>query len=198
MEGPSPLSPAAEAEAAEIDALIAASRLELRRRALTLDSTAAFQVGRSNVVEGLARAIRLHFTRHALVMVGIRGRAAGTPVDEIVTQLEEATGGVFVSREPSKVVLYRGWEDGHPAPWEGPRVMQVTPQMVAAMQSEAGSDLGMHAVEGADGVEGTGSDGEVEEEGESWTDQFDQYGTEVTKGDVGLLYDQQHSEIRDS
>ncbi|CAI5964290.1 unnamed protein product [Closterium sp. NIES-65] len=251
-DGPSPLSPAVEAEAAEIDALIAASvqpqlqqqqdeeerqrqqrereavretwrvgreevreralvgplfrapplsrsqRLELRRRALTLDSTAAFQVGRSNVVEGLARAIRLHFTRHALVKVGIRGRAAGTPAQEIVKQLEEATGGVFVSQEPSKVVLYRGWEDGQPAPWEGPRVMQVTPQMVAAMQSEAGSDLGMQALEGVDGAEGTGSDGEVEEEGESWTDQFDQDGTEVSKGDVGLLNGHQHSEIRDS
>ncbi|CAI7862055.1 unnamed protein product [Closterium sp. NIES-54] len=199
--------------------------------------------GRSNVVEGLARAIRLHFTRHALVKVGIRGRAAGTPAQEIVKQLEvrggakgmpgcavvspwvcaaahlgliglsvtltgvlcavwrvqEATGGVFVSQEPSKVVLYRGWEDGQPAPWEGPRVMQVTPQLVAAMQSEAGTDLGMHAVEGRAGMEGTGSEGEVEEEeGESWTDQFDQYGTEVIKEDVELLHGQQRSEIRDS
>ncbi|CAI5514584.1 unnamed protein product [Closterium sp. Naga37s-1] len=123
---------------------------------------AGMATGRSNVVEGLARAIRLHFTRHALVKVGIRGRAAGTPAQEIVKQLEvshgaggmagcalaasrvcavaclclirasvaltgvacavwraqEATGGVFVSQEPSKVVLYRGWEDGQPAPWE--------------------------------------------------------------------------------
>ena len=46
------------------------------------------RAGRSNVVAGLARAIRLQFTRHALVKVGTRGRAAGTPVETIIEQLE--------------------------------------------------------------------------------------------------------------
>lgn len=44
--------------------------------------------GGSNVVAGLARAIRIHFQKHAVVKVGVKGRAKGTPVEEIIRQLE--------------------------------------------------------------------------------------------------------------
>lgn len=40
------------------------------------------------MVSGLARALRIHFTRHPLAKVGTSQRAPGTPVELIVQQLE--------------------------------------------------------------------------------------------------------------
>ena len=44
--------------------------------------------GKSNVIAGLASAMRHYFQRHPLVKVGVKGRAEGTPVAEIVQQIE--------------------------------------------------------------------------------------------------------------
>jgi hypothetical protein len=44
--------------------------------------------GKSNVVAGLAKSIRLYLQKHAFVKVSVKGRAKGTPVAEIVQQLE--------------------------------------------------------------------------------------------------------------
>jgi hypothetical protein len=41
--------------------------------------------------------------------VNIKNRADGTPIQQLISELEEATGSVLVSREPNKVILYRGW-----------------------------------------------------------------------------------------
>ncbi|GKA07285.1 CRM-domain containing factor CFM2, chloroplastic isoform X1 [Tanacetum coccineum] len=65
--------------------------------------------GRSNIVSGVAKTIKTHFQKHPLAIVNIKGRARGTSVQEMVSKLEEATGAILVSQEPSKVILYRGW-----------------------------------------------------------------------------------------
>lgn len=71
-----------------------------------------FHSGKNNVVHGLVKSIRSYFEKHALVIVGVKGRSRGTPIAEIVFQLKEATGAVLVSQEPTKIILYRGWPEG--------------------------------------------------------------------------------------
>lgn len=96
-------------------------RLILREEALKMGRRATFQIGeeeestrvnlleqssdfqsssllsgRSNVVSGLARAVRMAFLQQHLVKVGIRGRAPGTPVEDIIEELEVCpTFGLF-------------------------------------------------------------------------------------------------------
>ena len=40
------------------------------------------------MVAGLAKSIRLYFKKHPFAIVGVKGRAKGTPVVEIIQQLE--------------------------------------------------------------------------------------------------------------
>ncbi|TYK17752.1 CRM-domain containing factor CFM2 [Cucumis melo var. makuwa] len=86
-------------------------RLLLRRQALKMKKRPVLAVGKSNVITGVAKAIKEHFKKHSLAIVNVKGRAKGTSVQEIVFKLEQATGAVLVSQEPSKVILYRGWEE---------------------------------------------------------------------------------------
>ncbi|OIT05910.1 PREDICTED: CRM-domain containing factor CFM2, chloroplastic [Nicotiana attenuata] len=84
-------------------------RLLLRKQALKMKQQPVLAVGRSNIVTGVAKAIKAHFKKYPLAIVNVKGRAKGTSVREVVFKLEQATGAVLVSQEPSKVILYRGW-----------------------------------------------------------------------------------------
>ncbi|KMT02848.1 hypothetical protein BVRB_8g194280 [Beta vulgaris subsp. vulgaris] len=123
-------------------------RLLLRKQALTMKRRPVLAVGRSNVVSGVAKAIKDHFQKYPLAIVNVKGRAKGTSVQEVVHILEEETGGVLVSQEPSKIILYRGWGAGVenrrarnkevndkgaslPSP-------SVSPELLAAMRLECG------------------------------------------------------------
>jgi hypothetical protein len=44
--------------------------------------------GAKNVDEALGKSIRLFFQNHAIVKLGVKGRAKGTSVADIVQQLE--------------------------------------------------------------------------------------------------------------
>ncbi|KAJ1381076.1 YhbY-like superfamily [Sesbania bispinosa] len=87
-------------------------RLLLRKQALKMKKKPVLAIGKSNIVSGVAKAIKDHFRRHPLAIVNVKGRAKGTSVQDVVFELEQATGGVLVSQEPSKVILYRGWGAG--------------------------------------------------------------------------------------
>lgn len=87
-------------------------RLLLRKQALKMKKHPVFAIGKSNKVSGLAEAIKVHFQKYPLAIVNVKGRAKGTSVQEVVFKLEQATGAVLVSQEPSKVILYRGWGAG--------------------------------------------------------------------------------------
>ncbi|KAG7575593.1 RNA-binding CRM domain [Arabidopsis thaliana x Arabidopsis arenosa] len=84
-------------------------RLILRKQALKMKKRPPFAVGRSNVVTGLARTLKMHFQKNPLAIVNVKGRANGTSVQEVIAKLKEETGALLVSQEPSKVILYRGW-----------------------------------------------------------------------------------------
>ncbi|KAI3665924.1 hypothetical protein L6452_44559 [Arctium lappa] len=75
-------------------------RLLLRKQALKTKKRPVLAVGRSNIVSGVAKTIKTHFEKHPLAIVNIKGRAKGTSVQEVVSKLEEATGGILVSQEP--------------------------------------------------------------------------------------------------
>ncbi|KAL2505108.1 CRM family member 2 [Abeliophyllum distichum] len=87
-------------------------RLLLRKQALKLKRQPVLAIGRSNVIMGVVKAIKAHFQKHPLAIVNVKGRAKGTSVQEVIFKLEQATGAVLVSQEPSKVILYRGWGAG--------------------------------------------------------------------------------------
>ncbi|KAL2528791.1 CRM family member 2 [Forsythia ovata] len=87
-------------------------RLLLRKQALKLKRQPVLAIGKSNVIMGVAKAIKAHFQKHPLAIVNVKGRAKGTSVQEVIFKLEQATGAVLVSQEPSKVILYRGWGAG--------------------------------------------------------------------------------------
>ncbi|KAM3286641.1 CRM-domain containing factor CFM2, chloroplastic [Capsicum chacoense] len=87
-------------------------RLLLRKQALKMKKQPVLAVGRSNIVTGVAKNIKEHFKKYPLAIVNVKGRAKGTSVREVVFKLEQATGAVLVSQEPSKVILYRGWVAG--------------------------------------------------------------------------------------
>lgn len=44
--------------------------------------------GKSNIVTGLAKAIKAHFQKHPLAIVNVKGRAKGTSIQEVVSKLE--------------------------------------------------------------------------------------------------------------
>ncbi|KAK1297410.1 hypothetical protein QJS10_CPB15g01781 [Acorus calamus] len=92
-------------------------RLMLRKQALKMRKRPVLAVGRSNIVAGVGKTIKTHFKKYPLAIVNIKGRAKGTSVQELIFELEQATGAILVSREPNKVILYRGYGGG-----EGPSV----------------------------------------------------------------------------
>lgn len=51
----------------------------------------------------------MHFQKHPLAIVNVKGRAKGTSIQELIFKLEQETGAILVSQEPNKVILYRGW-----------------------------------------------------------------------------------------
>ncbi|XP_057536595.1 CRM-domain containing factor CFM2, chloroplastic [Amaranthus tricolor] len=124
-------------------------RLLLRQQALKTKRRPVLAVGRSNVVTGVAKAIKDHFKKYPLAIVNVKGRAKGTSVQEVVFKLEQETGGVLVSQEPSKIILYRGWgaevktdrsfnnkEDCDKR--SGVPSLAVSPELLAAMKLECG------------------------------------------------------------
>ncbi|KAL8471446.1 hypothetical protein ACS0TY_028918 [Phlomoides rotata] len=121
-------------------------RLLLRKQALKLKKPPVLAVGKSNVIGGVARAIKDHFKRHPLAIVHIKGRAKGTSAREVIYNLEQATGAVLVSQEPSKIILYRGWGSGiEPDQPKHDSVggdlkarLPVSPELISAIRSECG------------------------------------------------------------
>ncbi|TYI08859.1 hypothetical protein ES332_A09G030800v1 [Gossypium tomentosum] len=122
-------------------------RLLLRKQALNMKKRPVLAVGRSNIVTGVAKTINTHFKKHPLAIVNVKGRAKGTSVQEVVLKLQEATGAVLVSQEPSKVILYRGWgANDEPARGDKRNVKDspvqnqpaVSPELIAAIKFECG------------------------------------------------------------
>ncbi|CAK9162841.1 unnamed protein product [Ilex paraguariensis] len=125
-------------------------RLLLRKQALKMKKRPVLAIGKNNVVSGVAKAIKAHFQKHPLAIVNIKGRAQGTSVQEVIFKLEQATGAVLVSQEPSKVILYRGWESGEEpvsanernlnksAGREGGDPAIVSPELISAIRLECG------------------------------------------------------------
>lgn len=114
-------------------------RIRLRQEALKQCDPMHINIGKSNMVTGLAKSIRLYFQKHPFAIVGVKGRAKGTPVEEIIRQIEEATGAVLVSREPNKLIIYRGWAAGERRPDLAPEdehEEEVSPDLRAAIMSE--------------------------------------------------------------
>lgn len=116
-------------------------RLLLRKQALKWGKPAQFHVGKNNVVHGLVKSIRSYFEKHALVIVGVKGRSRGTPIAEIVFQLKEATGAVLVSQEPTKIILYRGWpeaEEKFSYKKAGEESEEMSTELLTAIRKECG------------------------------------------------------------
>lgn len=126
-------------------------RLLLRKQALKMKKQPVLAVGRSNIVTGVAKNIKAHFKKYPLAIVNVKGRAKGTSVKEVVFKLEQATGGVLVSQEPSKVILYRGWGPGDERASsnrngtrdsrnsrEHKELLLVSPELISAIRLECG------------------------------------------------------------
>lgn len=121
-------------------------RLLLRKQALKIKKAPVLAIGKSNVITGVAKSIKQHFEKHPLAIVNIKGRAKGTSAREVIYNLEQATGAVLVSQEPSKVILYRGWGSGiESAQASGDEDEEVTPprpfispELLSAIRLECG------------------------------------------------------------
>ncbi|XP_004232267.1 CRM-domain containing factor CFM2, chloroplastic [Solanum lycopersicum] len=126
-------------------------RLLLRKQALKMKKQPVLAVGRSNIVTGVAKNIKEHFKKYPLAIVNVKGRAKGTSVREVVFKLEQATGAVLVSQEPSKVILYRGWGPGGERgasngndtsnsknSREQKELMSISPELISAIRLECG------------------------------------------------------------
>ncbi|CAM0904296.1 unnamed protein product [Alopecurus aequalis] len=119
-------------------------RLVLRKQALQMKKRPVLAIGRNNVITGVAKTIQTHFKKHPLAIVNIKNRADGTSVQRLISELEEATGSVLVSREPNKVILYRGWgaEINHKSSTENSTVEGekevISPQLLEAIRLECG------------------------------------------------------------
>lgn len=116
---------------------------------------------RSNLISGVAKVIKAHFEKNPLAIVNVKGRAKGTSVQEVVLKLQEATGGVLVSQEPSKVILYRGWGAGAGPGYRYNKERDagitsedngrpfVSPELIAAIKLECGLDCQEEAAQRA-------------------------------------------------
>lgn len=126
-------------------------RLLLRKKALKMKKRPVLAVGRSNIISGVAKTIMTHFQKYPLAIVNVKGRAKGTSVQEVVFKLEQATGAVLVSQEPSKVILYRGW-GGNVEPGQceknkheqiGTSAGIISPELMSAIRLECGLQKGL-------------------------------------------------------
>ncbi|KAK8448961.1 hypothetical protein SEVIR_7G136000v4 [Setaria viridis] len=119
-------------------------RLMLRKQALKMKKKPVLSIGRNNVITGVAKTIKTHFKKHPLAIVNIKNRADGTPIQQLISELEEATGSVLVSRETNKVILYRGWgaEVAQKSSMEnsadGEEKEVISPQLLEAIRLECG------------------------------------------------------------
>ncbi|KAH6830243.1 CRM family member 2 [Perilla frutescens var. hirtella] len=129
-------------------------RLLLRKQALKIKRAPLLAVGKSNVITGVAKSIKEHFEKHPLAIVSIKGRAKGTSAREVIYNLEQATGAILVSQEPSKVILYRGWGSGiEPSQASGKGIVDlkrdsmggevtarpiISPELISAIRLECG------------------------------------------------------------
>ncbi|XP_073138115.1 CRM-domain containing factor CFM2, chloroplastic [Henckelia pumila] len=139
-------------------------RLILRKQALRMKNRPVLAVGKRNIMSGIAKTINAHFKKHSLAIVSIKGRANGTSIREVIHSLEQATGSVLVSQEPSKVILYkrRGSEEepiqngentkvdskiyGVDAERKG-RGRLVSPELMSAIRMECGLKLASEATD---------------------------------------------------
>ncbi|XP_015691488.2 CRM-domain containing factor CFM2, chloroplastic [Oryza brachyantha] len=119
-------------------------RLMLRKQALKLKKRPVLAIGRNNVITGVAKTIKTHFKKHPLAIVNIKNRADGTPIQQLISELEEATGSILVSREPNKVILYRGWgadvaqNSSNGTSTEQVEKEVISPQLLEAIRLECG------------------------------------------------------------
>ncbi|CAL5027018.1 unnamed protein product [Urochloa decumbens] len=119
-------------------------RLVLRKQALKMKKRPVLSIGRNNVITGVAKTIKTHFKKHPLAIVNIKNRADGTPIQQLITELEEATGSVLVSRETNKVILYRGWgaevdqKSSKEKSTDGEEKEVISPQLLEAIRLECG------------------------------------------------------------
>ncbi|KAL9323376.1 hypothetical protein ACSQ67_008233 [Phaseolus vulgaris] len=90
-------------------------RLLLRKQALKIKEPVVV-IGKNDIASGVVQAIKVHFERYPLALVNVKGRSKGTTVQELVFKLEQETGSLLVSREPSNIILYRGWPADKPIP----------------------------------------------------------------------------------
>ncbi|XP_075501213.1 CRM-domain containing factor CFM2, chloroplastic isoform X2 [Primulina tabacum] len=138
-------------------------RLILRKQALRMKNRPVLAIGKRNIMSGIARTINTHFMKHSLAIVSIKGRADGTSIREVVHSLEQATGSVLVSQEPSKVILYkpRGSEvepiqDGENTKLDSKNYRVnvvrkdqglVSPELISAIRMECGLKLSSEATD---------------------------------------------------
>ncbi|CAD6263445.1 unnamed protein product [Miscanthus lutarioriparius] len=119
-------------------------RLVLRKQALKMKKRPVLSIGRNNVITGVAKTIKTHFKKHPLAIVNIKNRADGTPIQQLISELEEATGSVLVSRETNKVILYRGWgaevaqESSKESSTDEGEKEVISPQLLEAIRLECG------------------------------------------------------------
>lgn len=122
-------------------------RLLLRKQALRMKKQPIVPIGKSNIVTGVVETIKDLLRKHPFVIVNVKGRAKGTSVHELVSILEEETGAVLVSQEPSKIILYRGWGAGtqhhiisihRRVAKDGGAKPNVSPELLEAIRVECG------------------------------------------------------------
>ncbi|KAG2566742.1 hypothetical protein PVAP13_7NG246600 [Panicum virgatum] len=63
-------------------------RLVLRKQALKMKKRPVLSIGRNNVITGVAKTIKTHFKKHHLAIVNIKNRADGTPIQQLIAELE--------------------------------------------------------------------------------------------------------------
>ncbi|KAL1538610.1 CRM-domain containing factor CFM2, chloroplastic [Salvia divinorum] len=132
-------------------------RLLLRKQALKIKRAPLLAVGKSNVITGVAKSIKEHFQKHPLAIVSIKGRAEGTSAREVIYNLQQATGAILVSHEPSKVILYRGWGSGiGPEPEQTRGEVKarplVSPELMSAIRLECGLTSSIREQAVSDGI----------------------------------------------
>ncbi|CAH9084561.1 unnamed protein product [Cuscuta europaea] len=127
-------------------------RLILRKQALTTTKRPVLAVGKGDIFTGVAKAIKTHFKKHPLAVVNVKGRAIGTSVREVASELEQATGAMLVCHETNKVILYRGWgaagikatrtmSSGNATREQQKVQMAVSPELISAIRFECGLQL---------------------------------------------------------